>query len=652
MINAPLNLSAIAVSGSEVNLSWADNSNNEDGFEIWRSVDGITYTLLSTLNAGTISYSDFGLSSGTTYYYRVRAFMTTGDYSGYSNEVSVITSSIPPPELPSAWSAVAAGGYHTLALTTNGTVWAWGNNEGGQLGIGDTSYTNRTTPSFVGFDINGEWFDSINMMDGGDSHTVALKTNGTIWSWGSNGGGQLGLGDNSSSEIPIQIGLYSLDSDGFPVLFSADSDWAQITAGVFHSLGLKTNGTLWSWGWNNNGALGQGDGTSRNTPTLIGTQSDWVAVTAGGGRIGDLIPDHSLALKTVGTLWGWGANWYGQLGDGTTDNRFMPSQIGTQSDWFVVAAGTVHTIALKTNRTIWGWGANWYGQLGLGDGSSRNTPSQIGTQSDWSVIATGDSHTIALKTNRTIWGWGTNGVGQLGRIGDNTIPGQIGSDSDWSLSAAGYDHTIGIKLNQTLWIWGQNNYGQLGLGDTINRYIPCRLSSPTPPLNLTVSLVSSTQSTIFWVDNSNNEDGFEIERKTGAGGTYSQIDTVISGVTSYSDNTQFVSDITYYYRVRAYNNFGNSPYSNQDWMSLTGNWSLVFVGDYHTIAIKTNKTLWSWGLNNYGQLGLGDSIAQQNMPRQIGTQSDWSIISAGNAHNIALKINRTPGVGGLIIMVN
>ena len=150
------------------------------------------------------------------------------------------------------------------------------------------------------------------------------------------------------------------------------------------------------------------------TPVKIGSDTDWTAIAAGSG--------HSLALKSDGTLWAWGDNSYGQLGDGTTDNKIIPTKVGSNTDWTAIAAGSGHSLALKSDG-IWSWGDNSYGQLGDGTTDNKIIPTKVGLDTSWKAIASGSYHSLALKTG-TLWAWGDNTYGQIanGTMADQTTP--------------------------------------------------------------------------------------------------------------------------------------------------------------------------------------------------------------------------------------
>jgi alpha-tubulin suppressor-like RCC1 family protein len=624
-INAPSAFSATGVSSSQINLYWQDNSNNEDGFAIERKIgiEGI-WEEISRVGIDTAEYLDESISSNNTYYYRIYAFNTIGDRSTYSNEVSATPSAM------LRWSAIAAGYTHTIARALDGSIWSWGSNlsdangGGGQLGLGDTGINNRVVPNQIGSDRDWQTIAC------GEFYSLAIKNNRMLWDWGSNTAGQLGMGD------------YVLYDNWEPFTVGSDADWSNATGGFTHTIALKTNGTLWSCGWSNFGQLGLGDLLNRTTLTQIGSDSDWFIITAGGAPTG-VITAHSMAIKTNGTIWSWGKNQYGQLGLSDYTNRNTPTAIGNESDWNSVVAGWDYTVALKNNRTIWTSGLNWYGTLGFGDTSTRNTFTQIGNASDWSAISAGAYHIVTIKTNRNIWSWGWNAYGQLG-LGDyinRTTPAQMGIMSDWSIITAGGDHTFAIKTNGIIWAWGANYTGQLGVGDISNRNIPVsvRFGLPNPATFLSAEISSPTQIDLFWIDNSDNEDGFRIERKINYNGTYEQVAMVGSNAVSWSD-TEVLGATSYYYCVKSYNIIGNSLATNEVYIAISGDWSTVACGQYHSIGLRTNRTLWGWGDNRYCQMGTRDGESRYT-PTQIGTDSIWSDIVCGANHIIGMATDKT-----------
>jgi alpha-tubulin suppressor-like RCC1 family protein len=554
VINAPSSLVATAVSTSQINLSWQDNSNNEDGFEIESRQGGTTdYSLIATVGINSASYSDTVPPFLTTYYYRVRAFNTIGDRSAYSNETKATPSTL------LTWENVSAGYYHTIARSADGTIWGWGLNNYFQLGTGDI--INRVLPIQIDTDTGWQIIASIGY------HNIGLKSNDSIWGWGCNSNGQLGLEDTLlDGDIPYQI--------------ETDLGWVSVAVGggdielgpIGHTLAINSNRTLWVCGFNLFGQLGlgvYGEGTGRNTFTQLGNDSDWDKVSAG--------VSNSFAIKTDCTLWAWGGNTYGQLGVGGNLLRSTPSQVGTESDWSMIASGgrvieltddVVHSIGIKINGTFWAWDDNSYGQLGFGSFIGNSTPRQIGTESNWSLAVSGINHNIAMKNNGTIWSCGWNEYGQLG-LGDSVVSKttftQIGTDSDWFRIATTGKHTVALKNNGTIWSWGNNNIGQLGLGDNNNRFSPTlvRFGLPYGPSFLTASFISLSQITLSWVDNSDNKNGFAIERKSGRDGSYEQVNIVSANTTYYSDPGPFLPLTTYYYRIRAYNEVGYSIYSNE-----------------------------------------------------------------------------------------
>ena len=310
------------------------------------------------------------------------------------------------------WSQVVCGENHILAIKSDGTLWAWGKNGNGELGDGTT--TNRIIPVQIGNSTN--WFNLFL----GASCTFAIKTDGTLWAWGYNAYGQLGDGTTTDKTSPIQIGT--------------ENNWTKIACGRDHTIAIKNDGTLWAWGHNFSGQLGDGTSLDKHSPIQIGIETNWFQVTC--GQI------HTIAIKNDGTLWAWGGNGGGYLGDGTTIIRYSPVQIGSGTNWSQLAftnSFNIHTEAIKSDGTLWAWGGNWKGQIGDGTTTDRHSPIQIGNETNWSQIFCGYCHTIAIKTDGTLWAWGYNLYGQLG---DGTTinrysPVQIGTRTNWSLCTAG-----------------------------------------------------------------------------------------------------------------------------------------------------------------------------------------------------------------------
>ena len=341
-------------------------------------------------------------------------------------------------------ASISAGRDHTLALKSDGSLWAWGSNDSGQLGDGTTD--SRKSPVRVGEDNN--WA----AVSAGGYHTLALKSDLSLWAWGRNGDGQLGNGANINRNTPVRAG--------------EDDDWVAISAGGYHSLAKKFDGSLWTWGNNNAGQLGDGTYGRRETPEMLGNDYDWNIISAGDS--------HTLAIKNDGSLWAWGSNSFGQLGDGsdTTKNQNMPVRIGEDNDWVDISAGGWHSLALKgspPNLSLWAWGWNSYGQLGDGTNENSNIPIPVEIGVSWAAISTGDSHSMALKNDGTLWAWGRNDSGQLGdgTNEDNNAPVQVG-DTNWGTVSAGGYHTLALKNDGTLWAWGYNENGQLGNGTNAN----------------------------------------------------------------------------------------------------------------------------------------------------------------------------------------
>jgi alpha-tubulin suppressor-like RCC1 family protein len=331
-----------------------------------------------------------------------------------------------------------------------GVTYAWGNNQRGKLG--DQSETQRTSPVTV----VGGYTDWINV-SGGGFHSLGVRDDGTIWAWGNNDSGQLGNNATTPRSSPL-------------IVVGGITDWIQVSAGYRHSLGLRADGTAWSWGYNNRSNLGDGTTIAKSSPvSVVGGYTDWAQVSAGG--------QHSLGLRVNGTAWGWGEGGNGKLGDNTTVNKSSPvSVVGGFTDWIQLNGGTSHSLGVRANGTAWAWGSNQFGQLGDGTTISKSSPvSVLGGFTDWIQVSAGYQHSLGVRANGTALAWGNN---QFGRLGDGTtlvrsIPVTVvGGFTDWIQTSAGQRFGIGLRGNGSVWGWGINDNGQLGDNTLTSRLSP------------------------------------------------------------------------------------------------------------------------------------------------------------------------------------
>ena len=337
----------------------------------------------------------------------------------------------------SPYIGMAAGFYHTIALKQNGTVWAWGNNENGQIGDGTNENTVIALPVL---DLTG-----IEELAAGDFFSIALKEDGTVWAWGQNDFGQLGDGTFEDRNQPVQVsGLTNVIS---------------IAAGRAHSVALRDDGSVWTWGVNRYGQLGDGTVLDSRTPVRVSGLSDVEAIAAGGG--------WAMALKSDGRVWSWGQNDAGQLGDGFQTNRNTPVQISDISGIEAIAAGDYHGLALKPN-TVFAWGENKEGQLGNGTNTNSLTPVQVSGLTTATSVAAGSRHSLARLSDGSVRAWGWNKYGQLGHGEDGEDTGLSGIKS----VSAGGDFSLALKTDGTIQMWGHNRYGQLGDGTLDDRNTP------------------------------------------------------------------------------------------------------------------------------------------------------------------------------------
>jgi len=488
----------------------------------------------------------------------------------------------------SNWKQVSAFNTGTVAIKTDGTLWTWGRGAGGMLGTNDTTQRNTPVTTFAG---GTNW----KQVAGGTSHIAAIKTDGTLWTWGYGNFGRLGNNDTTDKLTPVTT-------------FAGGTNWKQIllNPNANHTAAIKTDGTLWTWGQNANGQLGINDTTQRSTPvTTFAGGTNWKQVSGGS--------NHTAAIKTDGTLWSWGnpvgVNVGFRLTPVTTfagGTNWADTPTSDPEDLYTISAGSSHTSAIKTDGTLWTWGLGSYGRLGTNDTTSRSNPvTTFAGGTNWKQVSSGNTHTAAIKTDGTLWTWGYNNRAQLGTNDTtqrNTPVTTFAGGTNWKQVSCGRDHTTAIKTDGTLWTWGFGNQGRLGTNDTTQRSTP----------------VTTFAGGTNW-------------KQVSAGGFHTTAIKTDGTLWSWGFNTSGqlgTNDITQ----------RNTPVTT---FAGGNNWKQVSGGGSQTAAIKTDGTLWSWGVNNNGQLGTNDIITKSTPVTTFAGGTNWKQVSGGSNHTAALSDDGT-----------
>lgn len=484
-------------------------------------------------------------------------------------------------------TTIAAGLTHSVARTSvsGGSVYTWGGGANGQQGNGSTS--DRATPGLVLAGVK-------DIASGGaGNHTLALMNGGTVKCWGSNSNGQCG-GSPSYSPVAAPVDAYSV------------AGIAAIAAGTDHSLALTTSGTVYGWG----GTLSY----NYSQPALIPNLTNIRSVAAGYG--------FTLAVKTDNSVLGLGSNYYGGLGIGAVPSAASPVALTIPTSVAVLAAGGNSTVAIQSNGNVFAWGSNSSGALGFGTATQKNVPIELLSENlvEVSSVAAGGNHNLITHAdpinhaNDTVLAWGSNGSGQLGA--GNTLPYAephlitgVTPLFNTVSTAAGVDFSLVLRGNGTVVAAGQNSYGVLGLssnGARSTTFIPV---GGLPPL---VSIAAGRWHALAIGDAS-------------------------------------VSGQVYAWGLGSNGQLGNGATTFSRYVpvpvSTLTNVSTVAAGQYHSVARKTEGTVWAWGSNSYGQIG-DSTTTQRSAPVQIPSLSGSLAIASGLNHNLAVTINHTVAVWG------
>ncbi len=526
------------------------------------------------------------------------------------------------------WSVIKGGADHMCGTKAGGsthTLWCWGANSYGQLGLGDTE--ERSTPTQVGA---GTW----TALAVGDNFTCGIQNSTNLmFCWGDNSDGQLGFtADTAVHSSPVQLGV---------------ATWTAVTAGALHACGIQTGGALYCWGNNATGEIGNGGVvTPQPTPVHVGAAT-WTGISAGAG--------FTCGIQTAGSLWCWGYNGDHELGLGAgTTNQPSPQQVGALTTWTGnPATGNGQACATTSTPALFCWGYNASGQLGVGDTTNRTTPTQVpNPPSDtWTAVAAkGNTTCSRTTTGKERYCWGDNTYGQVGdgTTTNRTSPVLLEGGTPSNSSGLGNNTSCELHTDNTLWCWGLLNYGQVGVGVSTHLDTPVASgainlwTSPTAG-SLHACSLDVAHRLYCWGNNAYGELGLGT---TASAFTATQVGLATWIAVAAGTNVTCGIQTGGALYCWGQNNVGQLGQNFTSGLPQTSpiqvgvaTWIAVSVGASDACGIQTGGTLYCWGSNATGEDGVGNVTSPQLFPVESAVPAPstgtWASVAVGGAHTCA-----------------
>ncbi len=522
-------------------------------------------------------------------------------------------------------TSVAAGGLHSCGTLSSNEVICWGENGSGQLGNGTTT----TSMSPVG--VTG--ISDAQAVVAGHAHSCALRQGGQVVCWGANSKGQLGNNSTTSSNTPVAV--------------SNLTDATQISAGYEHTCALRSTGQVVCWGSNKSdsqgGQLGNNTVTPSSVPVTVSGLVDAVEVSAGYA--------HACARRSTGAVVCWGANWYGQIGNGAADlhgpstSTRVPVAVSGLTDAVHIDAGDLHNCAVRASGAVVCWGVNWYGQLGDGTTTAASTPVAVSGLTHASNLSAGQHHTCAVRTSGALRCWGYNPYGQLGNatVTDATVPQDVSGIGDATSVTLGELHSCVLRGNADAYCWGNAENGQLGHVTGARATTPGAVATLVNATQVALGsyhacALQSTGAVSCWGGNSDGALGSAAATDATAPRTVSGL----SSVTALSVGDDFSCAMVAGGQVKCWGygldgQLGNgtkvSSYAPVTVSGISGA-SAISNGVAHACALVSGAVK-CWGDNTFGQLGDGTKTTSSS-PVSVSGISTATAIAAGNLQSCAV----------------